>query len=207
MTRLALVLALATPLLLGAGPPARPQVHGDPALLLVGVPELPSGFRSSGAGPSADGGAAALFMRPAALGAADDSAARLMGVKARLRLHAGVVEARAFMHGESRLNPEAIRADLGLAGAAGQAQVLLRDLAPLSAEDVEADEVVAYRVAYRVDPLELVEYRFRLRVANAVADLFVTARAGADGSEPAAARASCIELARVQAGRLIDSLR
>ena len=204
---LALASALVLALPAAAAPPSPPQVEGEPATLLIDLAGLPPGFREAGRGPGPGGAAAALFMRPAALGGADDSPARIMGLKARLSVHAGREEARAAMRGESPLTLETIRRDLGSVGAPGAGGILLRELEALSARVEEADELVGFRVAYRVEPLELVEYRFRLRVSNAVADLFVTGRASEEGVEPAALRAACLELVRLQADRLAAALR
>jgi hypothetical protein len=202
---LALLLTWALPAAAKAPSPA--LVDGEPGALLLGEADLPPGFRRSGSAPAPGGGAAALYLRPAALGGADTSAARLMGVKAGLRLHPGPAEARGWMRGKAALTPESIRRDVLGADAAARSPVVLHDVMPLVLGVEESEETVAFRVAYRVEPLELVEYRVRVRVANAVADLFVTGRAAEDGAEPEALLPAVMDLARVQAGRLLDALR
>lgn len=190
MKRLSVFLLLLATLLAGA-------VHGELAELIVQDVDLPVAFALANGQPDGADGYAALFFRPEVLAAPELPAGDLLGVMAHLELAADADAAAARF--EERRDAGAIRA------AMGETAEELLDTRELEPEVAEADAAVLFRVEYELEGVYLIEYRFSLRVANAVAGLVISGRAGAGGAEPAALARQARRIATRQAARLAGS--
>lgn len=170
------------------------SVAGDPAQLIVQQDELPGEFALVQGGQQPGGSYVMVFMRPEVLASPNLPDGALLGVMASLELLEDEVSAsRSF-------------AESGSAGAlresAARSGIEPRSVDKLAPGIEGADEALAFRMGYRLQGVDVIEYRYRLRLANAVAGLIVSGRAGAQGQEPAELASQARTVARRQLSRL-----
>ena len=184
------------------GGPTRPAaVAGSPTELIVQPDDLPLPFPLAQSDEPRPGNASALYFRPDVLMADTVPAGDLLGVMANLVLLPSPLAA-ADSFATAAAEPDDVERDL--AGKADGA-VAVTPLGPAAVAG--ADKTSALRVAYRMQGVDVVEYRYRLLVANAVASLIVTGRAGDSGDEPAALAEQAATIAANQVRRLRSANR
>ena len=168
--------------------------------LVVQAEDMPLTFSMAGSNAEGPSEHAAIFFRPEVLAAPTMPTGSILGVMAHLALDADAGTA-AERFGENR-TAEAIRVSLG-DGSEGAENVL--DVRELAADVAGTDEVIAFRVEYELQGVHLVEYRYRLRVANAIVNLLVSGRVSEKGAEPGSLAEQASRIAERQASRLASS--
>lgn len=167
----------------------------DASSRVLQASDLPGTFAMAGGDALPSGGYAAVFMRPQILMAPSLPDGALLGVISGVEPEADEEAAhREFL---AKADAASIRDTLG-----PSTPVASETVEALSSEVAGADESVTFRLRYELQGVQLVEYRFRLRVGSWVSSLIVTGRAGSRGQEPAALRRQAQELVDRQAERL-----
>jgi hypothetical protein len=173
-------------------------VQGDTKTLIVQAEDLPGSFKIAKGDYDPAGGYSAMFFRPEVLAASEMPGGGLMGVMAKLAVRSDVAAAEQDFVASGGLDVESIKASLTKAQPAGSpADVRKARL------DVEgADGSAAFRVDYVLQGTRVIEYRYRMLVGNAVANLIIMARAGREGAEPTGFEAVAEKIAKAQVDRL-----
>ncbi len=180
--------------------PTLPAVTGQAENLILLLADLPGGFQLAGEDRPGGNEYSVIYLRPEAL--AQSSPAGLIGVIVNLSIHADVETAREEFAAQG-MDADSIKQDVQeTSGSAGGVEVQ-----PHTASVAGADEAVAFQVRYAIGPTRLLEYRYRMRVGNAIVNLIVTAPAPATGDEPASFREQAQALAEQQVKRINDSRR
>ena len=180
--------------------PMLPPVTGQAENLILLLADLPGGFQLAGEDRPGGNEYSVIYLRPEAL--AQSSSAGLIGVIVNLSIHADAAGAREEFAAQG-MNADSIKQDVQ--ETSGNASGV--DVQPHMASVAGADEVVAFQVRYAIGPTRLLEYRYRMRVGNAVVSLIVTAPAPATDAEPASLREQAQALAEQQVKRINDSRR
>ena len=166
--------------------------------LVVQPSDLPVPFALSGGDHLPSGGYGGLYFRPEILMESELPSGGLLGVMTSVELLPGHVQAeREF---SAKNSAASIRASVG-DGGGGPAQEI--DSTALEAVVDGADDAALFRVDYVLNGVRVVDYRYALRVENAVASLVVSGRTGSGGAEPAELESQAREIARRQAVRLL----
>lgn len=164
--------------------------------LVLQSEDLPGTFAIAGGDHLPTGGYLAVFLRPSVLASTSPEGA-LLGVMASVELETGSEDAHtAFLE---NAEPTSIRRAIGQE-ARGEPIGAVQTLGDNPVES--AQESVAFRLEYRLAGVHVVEYRFRLRMGRAVANVIISGRTGSDGQEPAALENQARSIASRQAQRL-----
>lgn len=183
----------------GAGLP----VQGDPQDLVLRVDDLPPGFEPAGDESEGANIYSAIYLRAAAVTSEEASSASLLGVIINVGVYADTTNSQQQFQELSALSPETIIADLKQASP----NVEAIDVEQIQVRAQGVDAATGYRVHYRVDPTRLFEYRYRVLVGNAVANLIVSARAGEEIDEPTTFRQQTLDILQKQIDRLNQARR
>ena len=180
--------------------PTLPPVTGQAENLILLFEDLPGGFQLAGEDRPGGNAYSVIYLRPEAL--TQSSSAGLIGVIVNLSIHADAAAAQEEFAAQG-MNADSIKQDVQ--ETSGNASGV--DVLPHTASVAGADEVVVFRVRYAIGPTRLLEYRYRMRVGNAVVSLIVTAPAPETGVEPDSIREQAQALAEQQVRRINDSRR
>ena len=137
---------------------------------------------------------------PAASNPASNSGAWPWIKRTRIELAADASEASARF--SQNQDPAAIGSSIPVEGE----QRMLGSLR-LTADEIGADEGLVFRVESEIQSYRVIEYRYRLRLANAVANLAVSGRAVGGDGEPPSLRDDAREIALRQVARLASANR
>ncbi len=165
---------------LGQERPAR-RVQGDPKSLVVQRDDLPGEFAMVGGESKGTGEFAQIYFNPQAYLATNDASTGLLGVIVSLTLLDDLQAARARFVAQGGLDTNSVLQAVR-SSAPG---AVPRGVAPYSVTVPGTDRVLAFRVHYVLQETEVYEYRVRIIVANALVNLIISARATADGAQPA----------------------
>lgn len=179
------------------------RVVGDPKSLIVQAEDLPVRFAMSGGEAPRDGTYSHVYFNPEALLAAPDAEEKLLGVIVNLTLFGGEAEADQGFTDQGGLDKAAVLANVSVATPGA----IAKSAEPYAFTSEKTDRVVAFRVRYALQGTEVVEYRLRLRVANAVANLIISSRLTADGAEPPTLAVRVRDIADRQLQRLESARR
>ncbi len=166
--------------------------------LVIDRSDLPVSFAAGGVQPTANG-QVALFLRPEVLAEAKLPAGDLLGVMAAVEVTGSSEEAgRRFAESDDAASiSQSIGGGLSASSLSG-----VRRLTP-TLEGV--DGALLFRVEYELAGVAVVEYRYRLWVGKAVANLLINGRPGTDGGEPAQLMEQARQVAERQAERLTQA--
>jgi hypothetical protein len=142
-----------------------------------------------------------LYFRPAALTSDDPSRPGLLGVTVNLGIYDTATKARMQFASQGHLDVDSIA---GTVVEASEDAKLIR----VDSIDVElqgTDLVVAFRAHYSIGTTQLVDYRYRFLVDNALANVIVTARVTGTGQEPDEFRERALEIAERQIAYLNEA--
>ncbi len=171
--------------------PTLPAVTGQPQDLIIQLEDLPSGFVMAGEEGSSGNGYSRIYLQPEAL--QPSSSANLVGVIANFNLAPDMATAREQFSAQP-MDIATIAQDVqATMGSAGNVEVQ-----PETVSVPGADAVAAFRVRYAIGGTPLLEYRYRLRVGNALVNLIVTATEG----EEANVREQALGLVQKQVERI-----
>lgn len=179
------------------------RVVGDPKSLVVQAEDLPVRFAMSGGEAPRDGTYSHVYFNPEALLAEGGAEEKLLGVIVNLTLFDGATEADQGFTDQGGLDKAAVLANVSVATPGAVA----KSAEPYAFTSEKAGRVVAFRVRYALQGTEVVEYRLRFRVANAVANLIISSRLTADGAEPPTFAARVRDIAGRQLQRLESARR
>lgn len=165
---------------LGRGRTAR-LVKGDPKSLVVQLDELPGEFTMVAGESKGAGEFAQVYFNPQAFLATNDASAGLLGVIVNLTLLDDLQAARARFVAQGGLDSNSVLQDVR----SSTPGAVPREVAPYSVTVPGTDRVLAFRVHYVLQETEVYDYRVRIIVGNALVNLIISARATADGGQPA----------------------
>lgn len=188
-------------LVLASSAGAQPMALVTGALeeLIVQAEDLPLTFSMAGSNAEGPSEHAAIYFRPEILAAPEMPRGAVLGVMAHLEVGADAASATERF-AENR-TAEAIRSTLDESESAEQ----VLDVRELPAGVAGTDEAIAFRVEYELQGVHLVEYRYRLRVANAIVNLMVSGRTSDKGAEPPGLAQQASRIAERQASRLASN--
>lgn len=156
-------------------------VKGDPKSLVVQRDELPGEFAMAGGEPKGAGEFAQIYFNPQALIATDDASAGLLGVIVNLTLLEDLQAASARFIAQGGLDTNSVLQHVR----SSTPGAVPRDAVPYLVTVPGTDRVLAFLVHYVLQDTEVYEYRVRIIVGNALVNLIISARATADGGQPA----------------------
>jgi|GEM_PF-5715061 len=182
------------PLAASPAPSAAPQVRASPESLVVRQEDLPVPFAISGGDDQPGGEYVTIFFRPEILEPPELAEGDLMGVIAAVDVAASPQAAHETF--ASRTTADSLGEGPTASGA------VLTSEQELEARLMGVDEALLFRVEYLLQGVHVIEYRYRLRIANAVANVLISGRAGRGGTEPEGLADQARRIAERQAIRL-----
>lgn len=178
-------------------------ISGNPRNLVLQGDDLPVRFAMSGGKPRGTHAYSHVYFNPEALLAPPGAEEKLLGVIVSLTLFPSATEADEAFTAQGGLDETAVLANVAVATPGA----IAKSAAPYAITPENADRVLAFRVRYVLQDTDVVEYRLRLRVANAVANLIISSRITANGEEPATLIARVRHLTDRQLQRLESARR
>lgn len=176
-------------------------VRGDPRLLVVQNEDLPSQLVVGGGEYQSSNEFSQVYFNPQAYISGTTTNAELMGVIVNLSLLDDAVSANTSFTARGGLDPAAVMDDIRAAAPSA----LPRAVEPYAVTAADADRVLAFRVRYSLQGIDVCEYRYRVRVGNAVCNLIISARATAEGTEPAGFEGRAQAILDRQVARLVQA--
>ncbi len=183
-----------------SGEAERP-VRGDPRLLVVQNEDLPSQLAVGGGEYQGSNEFSQVYFNPQAYLSGTTPNAGIMGVIVNLSLLDDTVAANTSFTARGGLDPAAVMNDIRAAAPSA----LPRAVEPHAVTAADADRILAFRVRYSLQGTDVCEYRYRMRVGNAVCNLIISARATADGAEPADFERRARAILDRQIARLVEA--
>ena len=174
-------------------------VKGDLKSLVIQRDELPGEFSIVGGEPKGANEFAQVYFNPEALlatGAADPG---LLGVIVDLMILEDGKSAQARFTTQGGLDPSAVLQDIR----SSTPGAIPRRAEPYAVSLPNTDRILAFHVHYVLQGTDVYEYRFRIIVGNAIANLIISARALGDGSESASLEKHARLIVERQVARLI----
>jgi hypothetical protein len=173
-------------------------VRGDPKMLVVQNEDLPAGLGMAGGEHAGANRYSQIYFNPRALLSTGEDEPGLLGVIVNVALLDSAAAANREFSGQGGLDPTSVTEAITEA---------TPDAIPLEVEAYAAlvagvDELLAFRVSYLLQETHIYEYRYRLLVANAVANLIISAPSTPDGLEPDSLRESALAIVKRQVARL-----
>ena len=179
------------------------RVKGDLKTLVVQRDELPGEFSIAGGEPKGAREFAQIYFNPQAFEATDADNAGVLGVIINLTLLDDLKAAHAKFVAQGGLEPNSVRQDVR----SSTPGAVPRHVAPYSMSVPGTDRVLAFHVQYVLQETEVHEYRIRMIVGNALVNLIISARATADGGQPADFEQHARTIVNRQAARLTAARR
>ena len=142
---------------------------------------------------------AQIYFNPEALLATGGADQGLLGVIANLTLLADGKSAQARFTEQGGLEPSTVLEDIRSA----MPGVIPHRAEPYVVSLPDTDRALAFHVHYVLQGTDVYEYRFRIIVGNAIANLIISARALGDGSESASLEKHARLIVERQVARLI----
>ena len=178
--------------------PTLPPVSGMAQDLIVQLEDLPAGFALAGDEHPQANEYSVIYVRPDTLALRDPAGAALVGVIANLSLHPDAAAAAAQFKALGGLDRDSVEQAVREASGTTAAIAVEPDDVRLDG----ADEVAVFLVRYTISDIPLDEYRFRIRAANAIANLIVTAPSAATTASASSLRQAALVIADKQMARL-----
>ncbi|MHC4695583.1 MAG: hypothetical protein ACYTFA_02445 [Planctomycetota bacterium] len=178
-------------------------IKADPKALVIQAGDLPTDFPMTGGEAKSTNEYSHVYFNPAALTENAGADAELLGVIVNIARLGSHEEAAAKFEGQGGFDNAAVLEDIRRATPGA---------IPKSAERIEtrldgADRVLTFRVHYVLQNEPVYEYRYRVLVANAVANLIISARGGdGTGGEPGNLEQRARALTEKQVSRLLSAL-
>lgn len=191
--------SIAYPAAPGAGP-EQPVVlvRGDPDSLIVQRHELPTELVMAGGESKGPNEVSQVYFNPQAFLAADGAEPELLGVIANLTLFDDARAADDGFEAQGGLDTGSVLQHIR----AATPGAVPRSVEPYRATVSGTDRLLSFRVHYELQGMGVYEYRYRVRVANAIGNLIMSARATAQGEEPAGLEQQARTIVERQVARL-----
>lgn len=173
-------------------------VRGDPENLVIQLEALPSGFQMVGEDSQDPNEYSVVYFHPEALVSGTDSGTNLLAVVVNLGIYEDAAAAGGQFTAQGSLDRDSIMEDIREASE-GAGPIAVE---PYTVQVEGTDQVLAFAVEYAIGSTHLFEYRYRFIVANALANMLVTALASEAGDEPSAFPNQACALVEEQAARL-----
>jgi len=202
----AIALALVIALWVGRSTSAEAEdvkflVRGVPKALIVQLADLASEFAVNRGEPDGPLSYTHIFFNPKALLTGEEASDGLIGVIANLGVYGDSALAITNFTEMGGLDPQSVTSEILKAQPGSKPRTV-----ELIADEIDGvDRLVAFHVVYEIEDTLVYEYRYRLRVTNALSNLIITSRALADGSEPPGLRSEAHRIAARQVARLIEA--
>lgn len=161
--------------------PKEVPVRGDLKSLVVSADDLPGEFPIARGEAKGTDEFAQIYFNPRSFQSTDKARAGLLGVIVNLTLLDDGQAARAKYVAQGGLDADSVLEDIPTSTPGADP----RGVTPYTMTLPGADRVLAFRVHYVLQGIEVYERRIRLIVGNALVNLIVSARATDAGGEPA----------------------
>lgn len=176
-------------------------MRGDPRLLVVQSEDLPSQLSLGGGEYQSSNEFSQVYFNPQADLSETAANAGVMGVIVNLSLFDDAVAANTSFEAQGGLDATGVMDDIR----AGAPSALPRAVELHAVTAADADRVLGFRVRYSLQGTDVCEYRYRVRVGNAVCSLIISARATAEGGEPAEFERRAQAILDRQIARLVEA--
>jgi hypothetical protein len=143
------------------------------------------------------------MISPQALTSQNSSEDTLLGVIANVGVYKDARTAGDQFKAQGGFDRESIVADITKASP----NVTQIDVQSEAVQIKGTDQAIAFRVRYAIGPTRLLDYRYRLIVGNAVANVIVTAQTSATPGDPSAFRDQAQAIVERQVARLTGARR
>jgi len=177
---------------------SRATIRGDPQDLVIQLEDLPAGFQQITGEYDGPNSYTTVYFSPESFVAEPHSEAGLLAVVTNLGIYENVAAAQEQFAAQEGLDRESIASSM--LGTSGEATLI--DVQPYDIQLEGTDDVRVLRVHYEIGSTALIDYRYGLIVGNAVANLFVTARALGDGGDSPTLRDQARAIVEQQVARL-----
>jgi hypothetical protein len=172
-------------------------------VLIVQITDLPQGFQNAAQEAQSSSEYSVVYLRPEAVTASVASGASPLGVIANVHILGDDGAAVEQLRTQGTMDSASIEADIK----STSPNVKDVEVRPADVQLAGTDDVVAVSAYYTIEPTHLLDYRYRIRVGNALVNLIVTAQIAETNADVPEFRELAHQIAQKQAERLNQARR
>jgi len=157
-------------------------VKGDPQDIVLPLEALPAGFQKATGEYEGSNEYNVVYFRPEALTCKEGCGTNLMAIIVNLGIYQDAGAAREKGQAQGNLDRDSIMNSIREA----YEEASPIDVQPYIVQLKDTDYVIAFHVEYTISSIVVTEYRYRIIINNALANVIVSARAARAGEDQSA---------------------